>query len=445
MWTPDGARRADVLVEDGRIAAVAKEVPRRDAGEVIDAAGMHVVPGFIDVHVHVDDRVGSYELADDFASGTEVAVRNGITTVFAFATQRPGETLEQCVGRYRERAAGMCHCDVGLHLTPTAWTWDWDAIERLAAGGVRTLKLYTTYREAGLFTDWERLEDVMRGLAAMDLGLLLHCEDDDVLAAAAARSAEADPSDPFSHAIARPEAAEVEAIRRAVDLAERTGCRLHVVHVSTARGAEMIVAARRRGAPVTCETCPQYLLLSDARLRGEGGHRFLCSPPLRDAATRAAWSGSSSPARSTCWRPTTALSGAPTRTAGAATTGPCRTGSPASARWCRSRTSCSCAATGSGWGSWFAGSPRTRRGWPGCTRARARSSRVRTPISSFSTRTATCGALPPRLRMLTTLGATGRRRSRCGTCSCGAGAWSGTDSSWRPHDPAAPWRRGVRR
>ena len=288
MWTPDGPCRAEVLIDGGRIAAVTDEVPRHDTDEVIDAAGMHVVPGFIDVHVHVADRVGSFELADDFASGTEIAVCNGITTLFTFATQRPGETLERCVGRYRERAAGTCHCDVGLHLTPTAWPWDWDAIDRLAAGGVRTIKLYTTYRAAGLFTDWERLGAAMRGLAAMDLGLLLHCEDDDVLAAAATSSAEADPSEPFSHTIARPAAAEVEAIRRAVDLASRTGCRLHVVHVSSAVGAELIVAARDHGAPVSCESCPQYVLLSDARLRGEGGHRFLCTPPLRSEATRAA-------------------------------------------------------------------------------------------------------------------------------------------------------------
>jgi dihydropyrimidinase len=287
VWTPDGPLRGDVLVEGRRIAAITEDPALRARDRVIDANGMHVVPGFIDVHVHVADRIGSYELADDLASGTEVAVRNGVTSVFAFATQRPGETLEQTVERYRERAAGACHCDVGLHLTPTAWPWDWSAIGRLAAGGVRTIKLYTTYREAGLFTDWERLEGVMRRLAAADLGLLLHCEDDGVLAAAAASGVTPDPREPISRAIARPAGAEIEAIRRAVELASRTGCRLHVVHVSTAEGAELLVAARRRGAPVTCETCPQYLLLSDARLRGGDGHRFLCTPPLRDEAARA--------------------------------------------------------------------------------------------------------------------------------------------------------------
>jgi len=283
VWTPRGPLQADVVVEGERIAAIEPDGAPRAGDEVLDATGLDVVPGFIDLHVHVADRIGPYELADDFASGTEVAVRNGITTLFAFATQREGETLDGAVGRYRARAAGACRCDVGLHLTPTAWPWDWDAVGRLAAAGMRTAKLYTTYRQAGLFTGWERLAEAMARLRALDLGLLLHCEDDAVLAAAPPPP---DARDPFSHAVARPAAAEVAAIRRACELAGETGCRLHVVHVSTAAGADAVAAARRRGARVTCETCPQYLLLDESRLRGGGGHRFLCTPPLRDEPAR---------------------------------------------------------------------------------------------------------------------------------------------------------------
>jgi dihydropyrimidinase len=283
VWTPGGPQRADIVVVGERIAAIEPDPPSRPGDEVVDAAGLDVVPGLIDLHVHVADRIGPYELADDFASGTEIAVRNGITTLFAFATQRDGEPLDDTVERCRASAAGACRCDVGLHLTPTAWPWDWDAVSRLAAAGVHTIKLYTTYREAGLLTPWDRLATVMERLAALGLGLLLHCEDDAVLAAAPPPR---DPRDAFSHTAARPAAAEVEAIRRACELAARTECRLHVVHVSTAEGAEVIAAARRRGARASCETCPQYLLLDDALLGGPGGHRFLCTPALRDGETR---------------------------------------------------------------------------------------------------------------------------------------------------------------
>lgn len=284
VWTPDGPRHASILVEGGRLAAIGESVVGGDGVERLDATGAQVVPGFIDIHVHVADRIGRFELADDFASGTEVAVRNGITTLFTFATQRSGESLAATVERYRRRAAGRCHCNAGLHLTPTLWPWDWHEVERLAARGTSTVKLYTTYREAGLHTDWKRLEVVMRRLGELGVRLLLHCEDDGTLAAAGATARGV--ADPYSHAMARPQAAEIEAIRRAVELAERTGCRLHVVHVSTEAGAALIGAARRRGAAVSCETCPQYLLLSDERLRGAAGRRFLCTPPLRDEATR---------------------------------------------------------------------------------------------------------------------------------------------------------------
>lgn len=284
VWAPDGPRRADVLVADGRVAQVGDLSGWQGVAEVVDATGLHVLPGFIDVHVHVADRIGRFELADDFASGSEVAVRNGITSLFAFATQRPGESLAETAVRYRLRAEGHCHCDVGFHLTPTATPWDWEAIERLVAAGWRTFKLYTTYRGAGLFSGWHEIEQAMWVIAGLGGRLLLHCEDDDVLATVDA--AGVDISRPFSHTSLRPGSAEVEAVRCAVELAERTLCPLHVVHVSTAAAAELIAGARGR-APVTCETCPQYVLLTEEKLRGRWGYRYLCSPPLRGEASRA--------------------------------------------------------------------------------------------------------------------------------------------------------------
>ena len=152
------------------------------------------------------------------------------------------------------------------------------------AAGCTTFKLYTTYREAGLFTSYERLAVVMERLAPLGARLLVHCEDDDVLRAADASAL--DPGDAHEHARLRPEAAEVAAVERVLDLAARTGCPVHVVHVSTADAAARIAAARSRAA-VTCETAPHYLLLADAALSGRNGHRFLCTPPLRAAATRA--------------------------------------------------------------------------------------------------------------------------------------------------------------
>jgi dihydropyrimidinase len=283
VWTPEGARRADLRVAGEVIAEVGGLAPLPGEG-VIDAAGLHVLPGMIDAHVHIDDTIGPYQLADTFPSGSKLAVATGVTTLAGFVTQHPGETLAEAVERCRARARGRTHCNVAFHLTPTVWPWPWEEIEALVAAGSTTFKLYTTYREAGLFTGYERLADVMERLGPLGARLLVHCEDDDVLRGVDASAL--DPGDAHEHARLRPEAAEVAAVERVLDLAARTGCPVHIVHVSTADAVAQIAAARSRAA-VTCETAPHYLTLSDAALAGRNGHRFLCTPPLRAAATRA--------------------------------------------------------------------------------------------------------------------------------------------------------------
>jgi dihydropyrimidinase len=282
-WTPAGARRADVRVVGESIAEIGDLTPGRRE-EVLDATGLHVLPGMIDVHVHVDDVIAGRELADTFPTASELAVRNGVTTLAGFATQREGETLTEAVTRCRARTEGRSHCDVAFHLTPTGWPWDWSEVERLVAGGFTTFKLYTTYRGAGLYTDYERLGQVMTRLATLGARLLVHCEDDGTLGAV--DLAGLDFSDARAHAAMRPERAEVVAVERVLELAARSGCAVHVVHVSTADALTRIAAARGR-VSVTCETAPHYLRFSEGALAGANGHRYLCTPPLRPEATRA--------------------------------------------------------------------------------------------------------------------------------------------------------------
>lgn len=283
MWSEDGPRRADVRVVGERIADVGALAP--EPGEsVIEAAGLHVLPGMIDVHVHVDGRIGACELADTWPTASEIAVRTAVTTLAGFVTQQPGESLTEAVERCVRRARGRTHCDVTFHLTPTGWPWEWREVEGLIGRGFSTFKLYTTYREAGLFTDYARLTEIMERLAALGARLLIHSEDDATLKDVDGSAL--DSADARGHALLRPGAAEVLAIRKVVELAARTGCPTHVVHVSTAEGAEVIGQARAR-ARVTCETAPHYLLLTEAALAGPDGHRWLCTPPLHDEANRA--------------------------------------------------------------------------------------------------------------------------------------------------------------
>jgi dihydropyrimidinase len=281
VWDEHAGKRADVRVLAGTIVELGDLAPAIDE-EVLDATGLDVLPGMIDVHVHAGDRIGRFELADTWDSASRAALANGVTTLAGFATQQPRETLAAAVARAMTTSAGA-GCEVRFHITPTAWPWNWDEVGDLIGRGFTTVKLYTTYCDAGLFTPYERLEASMRKLAALGATVLVHCEDDAVLAAA---SAALEPGTPFSHTSTRPESAEVEAVRRIIELAERTGCRTHVVHVSSALAAERIVAARGR-APVTCEAALHYLLLDERTLRGPQGHRWLCTPPLRSETCRA--------------------------------------------------------------------------------------------------------------------------------------------------------------
>ncbi len=268
----------DVLVEDGRITAVGS------LGEVlvereIDAAGCYVLPGFIDFHTHVDDQIGPYYLADTYESATRAALENGITTLCTFVTQGPDETLLQAMARARAKAEGQSHSDVLWHLTPTTFSpADLATLKVLLSGGYRTLKLYTTYKSAGIYASYDRIEELFTSLGPLGSQFLIHCEDDGIIEAVDPTGL--DLSKAFTHTRLRPEAAEIVAIQRVVELALAHRTSMHVVHVSTLEGARHLVANRGKG-DLSFETCPQYLFLDESWLAREDGHRWLCSPPLR--------------------------------------------------------------------------------------------------------------------------------------------------------------------
>jgi dihydropyrimidinase len=281
---PEGIEPLDILVEDGQIAALLPPGTTAVADQMIDAAGCYVLPGFIDFHVHLDDRIGPFYLADTYGSGSRVALQNGITTLCSFVTQGAEESLIQALNTARRKAHGTTHTDVLWHLTPTRFEGeDWTNLEALAATGYRTYKFYTTYQAAGIFADQQRLDEVFRRLGPLGARFLVHCEDDDVMAAVDAEHL--DLSAPGTHGRLRPEFAELLAVEALLDLALHRRVPLHVVHVSTVTAAEILLRARG-SADVTCETCPQYLWLDETWLDRPDGHRWLCSPPLRGSRER---------------------------------------------------------------------------------------------------------------------------------------------------------------
>lgn len=268
----------NLLMDGERIVAAGPELSG-NAERVFDLKGAYILPGLVDLHVHLDDQIGRFELADSYLGGSRIAAQNGITTLCSFITQDRCRSLPQAMRDARERAARGTHCDLQWHLTPTTFeARDRAFLATLPALGWHTIKLYTTYREAGICSDDSRIGDLFRTLGPAGFGFLVHCEDDDLIS-----GADADPSaGPQAHADLRPPLAELTAVRKVLGLARANRARLHVVHVSTAAAARALAPAREGDHGITCETCPQYLWLDPAWLRREDGHRWICSPPLRE-------------------------------------------------------------------------------------------------------------------------------------------------------------------
>lgn len=280
--------KADILIEDGLIKDIGN-LEISDA-EIIDATDNYVMPGFIDMHTHIDDFIGKYYLSDTYTTASEIALKNGITTLFTFITQKNDNTLigelelalekldyqRECAHKENKQL-----CSFAYHLTPTSFDdKSWEEIKLLVEAGFKTFKLYTTYKNSGIYSSYEEIEKILLRLKELNVTTLIHCEDNEFIESVDIKNVNL--SDPYSHTILRPKEAEIKAIEKILDIAKRTQANIHVVHVSTEEGARLIDEYCKNYSNVTCETCPQYLFLDDEKLKTPGGHRWICSPPLRD-------------------------------------------------------------------------------------------------------------------------------------------------------------------
>lgn len=282
-----GTRRANVLIDGEKIAAVSEQLTCADA-HTVDVSGKLLFPGFIDAHTHFDLDVAGTTTADDFYTGGRAAIRGGTTTVIDFASPEAGESLQTGLDRWHEKAArNGCACDYGFHMTIVEWN---EAVAKelpaMFAQGISSFKLYMTY---GF-----QLSDHDLFLALRQIGKLggvvgVHCENSGVIDALTELNKAAGHTGPTAHPESRPPALEAEAIGRLLKLAKLAGTPVMIVHLSSAEGLRAVEAGRAEGQKVWVETCPQYLYLDDAcYARGdfEGG-RYVCAPPLRKKSDQA--------------------------------------------------------------------------------------------------------------------------------------------------------------
>jgi dihydropyrimidinase len=284
---------ADIGIRDGRIAALGHELGT--AGAIIDAAGLLVLPGGIDSHVHISQPSGAgIVMADDFASATRSAAMGGNTTILPFCLQEDGQSLRQAIDAYHRKADGQCHVDVSFHLiisSPTEQVLGQE-LPALVADGYTSFKVFMTYEGLAL-TDLQIMETmaVARETGAL---MMVHAENYDMIRFLTAKLERQGDTAPYYHGKSRPIPVEREATHRAITLAELSEVPLVVVHVSNREAMEEIRRAQQRGLNILAETCPQYLVLTEDDMQGLNmeGAKYVCSPPPRDKASQqACWEG----------------------------------------------------------------------------------------------------------------------------------------------------------
>jgi dihydroorotase len=275
--SPDCAFAASVAIKAGTIVAVGADGSMPAAKETLDAKGLHLLPGAIDVHVHFRDP--GYPHKEDFASGTAAAAFGGVTTVFDMPNTIPPAGTPEILAAKHRIAADKAHVDFGLYALLGE-----DTIPHVAelAKSAIGFKLYmgNTFGQIPTPSTGAMLE-AFETVALTGKRVSLHAETNSIMVRRELRLREAGRTDPLAHLASRPAVVAIEAVSRAAILSEWTGARVHILHISSAEELRPLREAKARGVDITGETCPQYLFLSSedyARFAGI----IRVNPPVRE-------------------------------------------------------------------------------------------------------------------------------------------------------------------
>jgi allantoinase len=281
-----GGGKADLAIAEGLITAVGSSLDVT-ARERIDADGLLALPGGVDPHVHFNEP-GPRSESEGFASGSSALAAGGVTTTVEMPLNAsPATTTVQAFDAKLAGVAPLSRVDFGLWggIVPG----NVEQLEPLAARGVVAFKAFMS--STGV-TDFIAADDLtlyegMARVAGLGLPVAVHAENDTITRELAARAIAEGRRGVRDYLDSRPRVAETEAITRAIELATVTECPLHIVHVSTGRGAALVAEAAARGVDVTCEVTAHHLVLTEEDAERLGAVAK-CAPPLRPPAETAA-------------------------------------------------------------------------------------------------------------------------------------------------------------
>jgi allantoinase len=292
---PDGLQQVDIGIADGRIVGLFSPGIEVESREIIDASGLLVFPGTIDVHFHC--RAPSYPEREDFASGTAAAAVSGVTTVLEMPISIPPASTPERIAERMKLASKSLYVDMGFYgscgLLDAA-----DIAGQIEVGAIG-IKAFLQSLPAGredefdglcLETDVSILQafELLRGIT---IPCVFHAEANDLLTYLSKRLIAAGRRDPQAYPLSRPAFVEAIAVAKLLILAEKFDVPLHIPHVSSKMTVDLVRDAKARGVPVTAETCPHYLAF-DASAFDRVGLYAKCNPPLKTPEDRLGlWEG----------------------------------------------------------------------------------------------------------------------------------------------------------
>ncbi|MEM6434637.1 MAG: dihydropyrimidinase [Cyanobacteria bacterium P01_D01_bin.115] len=286
---------ADILIEAGRIEAIAREI-NPDNATTYNADGLLVFPGGIDVHVHMETPMGNdIYTCDTFETGTRSAAFGGTTTIVDFAQQFQGESPKAALDRRLAAAEPQCCVDYGFHVILTDVNRESlaELPDLINHDGISSYKLYMAYPGV-LMVDDAAIYRTMRKVGDHGGMVNLHAENGVVIQALIEEALEQGNTSPKYHQLTRPSLMEGEATHRVIRIAELAEVPVYIVHLSAKEALEAVVEARDRGIPAFAETCPHYLFLTDEEYDRPDFEpaKFVMTPPLRDhTCQHALWRG----------------------------------------------------------------------------------------------------------------------------------------------------------
>ncbi|MDB5843183.1 MAG: hydA [Polaromonas sp.] len=275
---------ADVLMQDGVIHAIGKNMAVGEGVRIIDASGLYVLPGGVDTHVHLQNIIGPTVTCDTFASGTRAAAFGGTTTVVDFALQTAEDSPLEAIARAQRLADPQVNIDYSLHVIVTRVDAQVlaDVRHAMRHEGVTSFKMFMAYPGV-MMADDAAIFQMLRQVGADGGMVALHAENGTVIDLLIREALEAGHASPRYHALTRPAILEGEATHRGIRLAELAEAQIYFVHVSSNQALKHIVTARAEGIPVFAETCPHYLLFDDSVYNSDEFEiaKYVMTPPLR--------------------------------------------------------------------------------------------------------------------------------------------------------------------